>query len=70
MIIHGSHTAAFSLSGLRGDSDCFDFRDQAVTSGPTGLNVTGNSGKIHVQHLAPSILIFLELAELLRRLST
>lgn len=70
VIIHGSHTAAFSLSGLRGDSDRFDFQDQTVTSGHTGLIVTGNSGKLHLQHLALSILIFLELAELLGCLST
>lgn len=72
VIIHGSHTAAFSLSGLRGDldSDSFDFQDQAVTSGHTGLIVTRNSGKINLQHLALSILIFLELAELLGCLST
>lgn len=70
MIIHGSHAAAFGLSGLRGDSDCLDFQDQVVTSDHTGLIITGNSGRIHLQHLAPSILIFLELAELLGCLST
>lgn len=70
VIIHGSHTAGSSLPGLHGDSDCFDFQDRVVTSGHTGLIVTGNSGKIHLQHLVLSILVFLELAELLGCLST